>query len=161
MEEVQNQVLEEEAKGSTTTMEKVYIAVGNDLQEGFKTIDWALKKWNNIPISIVLLHLCNISQDFVYTPCTISSFSILTSSFLFSIKEPPIYTCVVSPPQLGSFQRVLWARRSFKYSESTRTKRSTSCCLNTSLFVKRFNLFSFCYNSVIFLCFFFLFLMLF
>ncbi|KAJ4897188.1 U-box domain-containing protein kinase family protein [Raphanus sativus] len=68
MEEVQNQVLEEEAKGSTTTMEKVYIAVGNDLQEGFKTIDWALKKWNNIPISIVLLHLCNISQDFVYTP---------------------------------------------------------------------------------------------
>ncbi|KAL0721528.1 hypothetical protein Bca4012_036127 [Brassica carinata] len=70
MEETQNHVLEEEeAQGSTTT-EKVYIAVGNDLQEGFKTIEWALKKWNNnnIPISIVLLHLCNISQDFVYTP---------------------------------------------------------------------------------------------
>ncbi|CAN6983080.1 unnamed protein product [Brassica oleracea var. botrytis] len=67
MEETQNQVLEEEAKGSTT-VEKVYIAVGNDLQEGFKTIDWALKKWDNISISIVLLHLCSISQDFVYTP---------------------------------------------------------------------------------------------
>ncbi|CAH8374980.1 unnamed protein product [Eruca vesicaria subsp. sativa] len=66
MEETQNHVLQEEAEGSK--MEKVYIAVGNDLQEGFKTIDWALKKWNNIPISIVLLHLCNISQDFVYTP---------------------------------------------------------------------------------------------
>ncbi|KAF8081976.1 hypothetical protein N665_0854s0013 [Sinapis alba] len=71
MEETQNHVLEEEEAKGSTTMEKVYIAVGNDLQEGFKTIDWALKKWNNnnnIPISIVLLHLCNISQDFVYTP---------------------------------------------------------------------------------------------
>ncbi|CAH2043333.1 unnamed protein product [Thlaspi arvense] len=64
MEEIRNHEFEEEG----STMEKVYIAVGNDLQEGFKTIDWALKKWNNIPISIVLLHLCNISQDFVYTP---------------------------------------------------------------------------------------------
>ena len=87
MEETQNQVLEEEAKGSTT-VEKVYIAVGNDLQEGFKTIDWALKKWDNISISIVLLHLCSISQDFVYTPCTISSFSIRTSSFSFQSYKP-------------------------------------------------------------------------
>ncbi|ESQ31308.1 hypothetical protein EUTSA_v10003671mg [Eutrema salsugineum] len=63
MEEMKNHEIKE---GSTT--EKVYIAVGNDLQEGFKTIDWALKKWNNISISIVLLHLCYISQDFVYTP---------------------------------------------------------------------------------------------
>ncbi|KAJ4878634.1 U-box domain-containing protein kinase family protein [Raphanus sativus] len=63
MEEVQNQVLEEASR-----MEKVYIAVGSDLQEGFKTIDWAIKKWNNTPISIVLLHFCNILQDFVYTP---------------------------------------------------------------------------------------------
>ncbi|KAH0908964.1 hypothetical protein HID58_032285 [Brassica napus] len=66
MEEVQNHVFEEAAEGSTT--EKVYIAVGSDIQEGFKTIDWALKKWHNTPISIVLLHFCNILQDFVYTP---------------------------------------------------------------------------------------------
>uniref|UniRef100_A0A1J3EW90 RING-type E3 ubiquitin transferase n=1 Tax=Noccaea caerulescens TaxID=107243 RepID=A0A1J3EW90_NOCCA len=66
MEEIKNHEVQDEGEGSR--MEKVYIAVGNDLQEGFKTIDWALKKWNNIPISIVLLHLCNISQDFVYTP---------------------------------------------------------------------------------------------
>lgn len=78
MEEVQNQVLEEASR-----MEKVYIAVGSDLQEGFKTIDWAIKKWNNTPISIVLLHFCNILQDFVYTPCTISFFSIHTSFFPF------------------------------------------------------------------------------
>ncbi|CAL9244969.1 unnamed protein product [Arabidopsis halleri] len=67
MEEVKNQELEEEAELGSR-MEKVYIAVGNDVQEGHKTIHWALKKWNNTPISIVLLHLCNISQDFVYTP---------------------------------------------------------------------------------------------
>ncbi|XP_006279476.2 putative U-box domain-containing protein 50 [Capsella rubella] len=74
MEEIKNQELEEEEEEEaggglgSTTMEKVYIAVGNDVQEGYKTIHWAIKKWNNIPISIVLLHLCNISQDFVYTP---------------------------------------------------------------------------------------------
>ncbi|XP_010444515.1 PREDICTED: putative U-box domain-containing protein 50 [Camelina sativa] len=68
MEEIKNQELEEDAGLGSTTMEKVYIAVGNDVQEGYKTIHWAIKKWNNIPISIVLLHLCNISQDFVYTP---------------------------------------------------------------------------------------------
>ncbi|XP_020882339.1 putative U-box domain-containing protein 50 isoform X2 [Arabidopsis lyrata subsp. lyrata] len=68
MEETKNQELEEEEVELGSIMEKVYIAVGNDVQEGYKTIHWALKKWNNIPISIVLLHLCNISQDFVYTP---------------------------------------------------------------------------------------------
>ncbi|CAN8264237.1 unnamed protein product [Cochlearia groenlandica] len=69
MEEITNQEFKEEEEEEGSRMEKVYIAVGNDLQEGFKTIEWALKKWNNIPISIVLLHLCNnISQDFVYTP---------------------------------------------------------------------------------------------
>ncbi|KAG7614313.1 Protein kinase-like domain superfamily [Arabidopsis suecica] len=67
MEETKTHELEVEAE-SGSRMEKVYIAVGNDVQEGYKTIHWALKKWNNIPISIVLLHLCNISQDFVYTP---------------------------------------------------------------------------------------------
>ncbi|XP_010484349.1 PREDICTED: putative U-box domain-containing protein 50 [Camelina sativa] len=68
MEEIKNQELEEEAGLGSTTIGKVYIAVGNDVQEGYKTIHWAIKKWNDIPISIVLLHLCNISQDFVYTP---------------------------------------------------------------------------------------------
>ncbi|OAO93972.1 hypothetical protein AXX17_AT5G65330 [Arabidopsis thaliana] len=66
MEETKTHELEVEAESGSR--KKVYIAVGNDVQEGYKTIHWALKKWNNIPISIVLLHLCNISQDFVYTP---------------------------------------------------------------------------------------------
>lgn len=101
MEEVQNHVFEEAAEGSAT--EKVYIAVGSDIQEGFKTIDWALKKWHNTPISIVLLHFCNILQDFVYTPCTISSFSIRTSSFSFQSYKPQF----TSLSQLGSSQRVL------------------------------------------------------
>jgi hypothetical protein len=50
--------------------EKVYVAIGNDLQDGFKTLEWALRKWNSRPISIVILHITyNMSMDFVYTPC--------------------------------------------------------------------------------------------
>ncbi|PON32216.1 Tyrosine-protein kinase [Parasponia andersonii] len=49
--------------------EKVYVALGNDLQDGFKTLEWTLKKWNSQPISIIILHLTfNISKDFVNTP---------------------------------------------------------------------------------------------
>lgn len=49
--------------------EKVYVAIGNDLQDGLKTLEWALRKWNSHPISIVILHLTyNISMDYVYTP---------------------------------------------------------------------------------------------
>ncbi|KAK7309582.1 hypothetical protein RJT34_06429 [Clitoria ternatea] len=49
--------------------EKIYVAVGNDAQDGFKTLNWALKKWNSHPISIVILHVTyNVSKDYVYTP---------------------------------------------------------------------------------------------
>ncbi|KAK7307266.1 hypothetical protein VNO77_40172 [Canavalia gladiata] len=49
--------------------EKIYVAVGNDVQDGFKTLNWALKKWNSHPISIVILHVTyNISKEYVYTP---------------------------------------------------------------------------------------------
>ncbi|BBH05808.1 U-box domain-containing protein kinase family protein [Prunus dulcis] len=52
-----------------TQAEKVYVALGNDIQDGFKTLQWTLKKWNSKPISIVILHVTyNISKDFVYTP---------------------------------------------------------------------------------------------
>ncbi|XP_010547594.1 PREDICTED: putative U-box domain-containing protein 50 isoform X2 [Tarenaya hassleriana] len=49
-------------------VEKVYVAVGNGVEDGFKTIDWALKKWDPINISIVILHISNLSNDLVYTP---------------------------------------------------------------------------------------------
>ncbi|EOX91927.1 U-box domain-containing protein kinase family protein, putative [Theobroma cacao] len=52
-----------------TQTEKVYVAVGNDIQDGFKTLAWTLRRWNSQAISIVLLHVAyNISKDFVYTP---------------------------------------------------------------------------------------------
>ncbi|XVF15302.1 hypothetical protein REPUB_Repub09cG0139400 [Reevesia pubescens] len=52
-----------------TQVDKVYVAVGNDIQDGYKTLAWTLGKWNSQPISIVLLHVTyNISKDFVYTP---------------------------------------------------------------------------------------------
>ncbi|QCD90717.1 Rossmann-like alpha/beta/alpha sandwich fold [Vigna unguiculata] len=49
--------------------QKVYVAVGNDAQDGFKTLNWALKKWNSHPISVVILHVThNTPMDYVYTP---------------------------------------------------------------------------------------------
>lgn len=52
-----------------TRTDKIYVAVGNDAQDGFKTLNWALRKWNSHPISIVILHVThNISKDYVYTP---------------------------------------------------------------------------------------------
>lgn len=50
--------------------EKVYVAVGNDAQDGFKALNWALKKWNSHLISVVILHVThNTPMDYVYTPC--------------------------------------------------------------------------------------------
>ncbi|XP_050205442.1 putative U-box domain-containing protein 50 [Mercurialis annua] len=52
-----------------TYLEKVYVILGNDLQDGFKTLDWTIKKWKPIPISIIILHFTfNVSKEFVYTP---------------------------------------------------------------------------------------------
>nr|DAD40932.1 TPA_asm: hypothetical protein HUJ06_015255 [Nelumbo nucifera] len=51
-----------------TKSEKVYVAVGNDLQEGIGTLEWALRKWSGQTISIVIIHFNNNNKDFVYTP---------------------------------------------------------------------------------------------
>ncbi|GMI67967.1 hypothetical protein like AT5G65500 [Hibiscus trionum] len=52
-----------------TQVEKVYVAVGNDIRDGYKTLAWTLRKWSSQPFSVVLLHVTyNISKDFVYTP---------------------------------------------------------------------------------------------
>ncbi|KAK8652852.1 hypothetical protein V6N13_126875 [Hibiscus sabdariffa] len=52
-----------------TQVQKVYVAVGNDIRDGYKTLAWTLRKWSPQPFSIVLLHVTyNISKDFVYTP---------------------------------------------------------------------------------------------
>lgn len=49
--------------------EKVYVAVGRDLYDGLSTLQWALRKWSNHSISIVIIHAANnISKDYVYTP---------------------------------------------------------------------------------------------
>lgn len=51
-----------------TQTEKIYVAVGYDVLDGFQTLDWALKKWISHPISIVILHVkYNTSKDYVYT----------------------------------------------------------------------------------------------
>ncbi|XP_058179617.1 putative U-box domain-containing protein 50 isoform X1 [Rhododendron vialii] len=50
--------------------EKVYVALGNDLQDGFATLEWVLRKWSSHSISIVILHDAPIdtSKDYVCTP---------------------------------------------------------------------------------------------
>ncbi|XP_042516833.1 putative U-box domain-containing protein 50 [Macadamia integrifolia] len=49
-------------------VEKIYIAVGNDLNEGIGTLEWAIKKWSGQTISFVIVHVDNTSRDFVNTP---------------------------------------------------------------------------------------------
>lgn len=55
-------------------MEKIYVALGNDLREGLKTLEWVLRKWppiDNLMIGgLVLVHVSrSISKDFVCGPC--------------------------------------------------------------------------------------------
>jgi hypothetical protein len=41
-----------------TQIEKIYVAVGYDVLDGFQTLDWALKKWNShTNISIIILYV--------------------------------------------------------------------------------------------------------
>ncbi|CAI9758192.1 unnamed protein product [Fraxinus pennsylvanica] len=48
---------------------KVHVAIGRDLYDGLSTIQWALNKWSNNSISIVVLQAANnIRKDYVYTP---------------------------------------------------------------------------------------------
>ncbi|KAK9062104.1 hypothetical protein SSX86_019289 [Deinandra increscens subsp. villosa] len=49
-------------------MEKVYVAIGNDVPEGLATLEWTLRKWSSSQISIVILHAdINSNKDYVYT----------------------------------------------------------------------------------------------
>ncbi|XP_054823196.1 putative U-box domain-containing protein 50 isoform X1 [Prosopis cineraria] len=58
-----------EAATTTTQTGKIHVAVSNDLQDGIKTLNWALSKWKSHPISIVILYVShNTSKDHVYTP---------------------------------------------------------------------------------------------
>lgn len=49
-------------------MEKVYVAVGNDEQEGFNTLQWTFRHWCSQSISLVILHLDTTSRELVSTP---------------------------------------------------------------------------------------------
>ncbi|KAI3798766.1 hypothetical protein L1987_34045 [Smallanthus sonchifolius] len=48
-------------------MEKVYVAIGNDVQEGLATLEWTLRKWSSSQISIVILHADINRDNYVYT----------------------------------------------------------------------------------------------
>ncbi|CAN1836011.1 Putative U-box domain-containing protein 50 [Linum perenne] len=55
---------------SSSSSRKVYVAVGNDEEEGLKTLDWTLGKWksNISTLFIIQLPLPDFSTDVVYTP---------------------------------------------------------------------------------------------
>ncbi|KAH7851594.1 hypothetical protein Vadar_013895 [Vaccinium darrowii] len=49
--------------------EKVYVAFGTDLHDGFATLGWVLRKWSSHSISIVVLHApIDTSKEYVPTP---------------------------------------------------------------------------------------------
>lgn len=49
--------------------EKVFVAIGTEGYDGFSTLQWALRKWGNDGIKIVILHAANgVCRDYVYTP---------------------------------------------------------------------------------------------
>ncbi|CAI9111437.1 OLC1v1011658C2 [Oldenlandia corymbosa var. corymbosa] len=49
--------------------EKIYVAIGTDLSEGFATLKWTLKRWASASVKIVILYADNtISKEYVYTP---------------------------------------------------------------------------------------------
>lgn len=86
-------------------LEKVYVAVGSDLQDGFATLEWALRKWDSNSTSIVIIHATNsISKDFVYTPC---KFHYSAFGFHFFRIQLGVHGFHVELLQLGSFQQVL------------------------------------------------------
>ncbi|KAL5556568.1 hypothetical protein UlMin_038804 [Ulmus minor] len=48
---------------------KVCVAIGNEREEGFKTLKWAIQKWKVHPLSIIILHVRNkAAKDTVKTP---------------------------------------------------------------------------------------------
>ncbi|CAL1377486.1 unnamed protein product [Linum trigynum] len=58
----------ESNSGTTGASKTVYVALGNDLQEGLKTLDWTLRKWSSSISKIVILHLApDCSNDVVNT----------------------------------------------------------------------------------------------
>nr|KYP66236.1 Putative U-box domain-containing protein 50 [Cajanus cajan] len=51
-----------------TQTEKIYVAVGYDIIDGFQTLRWAINKWNSHPCSIVILHVkYNTTMKYVAT----------------------------------------------------------------------------------------------
>lgn len=55
--------------------EKIFVAIGTDLNEGFSTLEWVLKKWTSRSIKVVILFSDNnVCRDYVYTPSKLASY---------------------------------------------------------------------------------------
>lgn len=90
-------------------VEKVYVAPGNELQDGFKTLAWTLRRWKSQPISIVILHVTySISgKDYVYTPCKLTTNIGFQSPCILIEFQIGFYCFLIYLLQLASSLQVL------------------------------------------------------
>lgn len=51
-----------------THEEKVYVAVGKNVEEGNGILRWALNHWSSQSVTFVIIHINARSKDFVLTP---------------------------------------------------------------------------------------------
>ncbi|ONK55300.1 uncharacterized protein A4U43_UnF5240, partial [Asparagus officinalis] len=51
-----------------THQEKIYVALGKNIEEELVTLRWALNHWSSQSVSFVILHINTSSRDFVQTP---------------------------------------------------------------------------------------------
>ncbi|KAK4744712.1 hypothetical protein SAY87_011024 [Trapa incisa] len=74
------------------SMEKIWVAIGSDLQEGFKTLEWILRKWpptdNPMFGGIALVHVSHdISKGFVCSPLGKFPASLVNEEMLKFLKK--------------------------------------------------------------------------
>lgn len=89
-----------------TPAEKIYVALGNNVLDGFHTLAWTLSKWNSHPISIVILHVKYDPSKHLLTLRKFHTFVCQFSSSL-PLKFNWFSLSFVILFQLGNSQKVL------------------------------------------------------
>lgn len=79
-------------------MEKVYVAIGNDLEDGLGTLEWILGKWPPYLLHIVIIYSDNhnMGKDHhVLTPCKLFSHALNMFFMLFYWILYRVYVCML------------------------------------------------------------------
>lgn len=81
-------------------VEKVYVAIGNDLEDGLGTLEWILRKWPPYSLHIVIIYSDNnnMGKDHhVITPCKLFSHA---SNIFHVVLLDFVYMCVFAVGKL-------------------------------------------------------------